>query len=437
MTINPPGIVNDPKVRNQMSWSSDRLSVPNRAVNQDPIAAPVITNQAAIQSPVTVGSSLTTNQRSTLEAVRDRLLDIQSQEKSTPTVGETLNFNRSDTEDYPSFDEIYGQPVNQSDIMRDQLRLHQQEIDATNAVYDQMLNQARLEGQGRLGNQRAISARGGLLGSDFSAAQTDRVQNYNTDVNRGIQNERLAAIGAIMGNVRQSVVSQMAEKRAARQQGAENYLQWLSSSQDRRENNLNQLASDFMAQGINPNDLDESELSEIAREAGTSARDLLARYARQTMGGGGEGFTLSPGETRFDAAGNVVAEGGKKPGTIYSTSDGLVQVDAEGNAKKVYSTTKSSSGGSSGFKSGSLSLSNEELNGFSSELEKSRGSDGYANTSYYMENLKNFTQSGGLLVDFLKKFDPDLYLNPSDPTIPAAIRGQMKEDGNGLTFDSF
>ena len=84
-----------------------------------------------------------------------------------------------------------------------------------------MLNQARLEGQGRLGSTRAISARSGLLGSDFGSAQKEKILWYNSDVNSGIQAERSAKIGTILGRVRQSVLDEIKLKNDARQQGRE------------------------------------------------------------------------------------------------------------------------------------------------------------------------------------------------------------------------
>lgn len=377
---------------------------------------------------------------SQLEAVKQRALQLKANETvSEPTVGQTLSFSPGTYDPYPSYESIYGPEPDQKQIMRDQLRLYQTEIDATNQIYDQLLNQARLEGQGRIGSQRAISARGGILGSDFSVAQKQKVQDYNTGIERGIQSERLAAIGAIMGNVRSSVRDEMEAKRTARQQGAENYLAYLSASGERKENNLSLLAQDFVAQGVDPNELDPQELGAIAKEAGTTTKDLLARYSRELASQApaeDKRYTLSAGERLVDGQGNLIAEGGNKPGTIYSTSNGLVRIDDQGNAQLVYSVPKSSGGGSgAAITSGSLSVSKDELSEFSKELESSRGEDGYANTAYYMENLNSFVQNGGLIADFIKEFDPDNYLNPNDPTIPPAVKNAMKSTSFGFSFE--
>jgi len=162
---------------------------------------------------------------------------------------------------------------------RNQLALHQAEIDATNQVFDQLLNEARLQGQGRLGSQRASAARGGLLGSDFAGSQKNKVEGFNNDINRGIGAERSAAIGAIMGNVRSSVQTEIRDKREARQAGATEYLNFLTRSDERRDNNAALFANDFLSQGQNPADFTDEELTEMLQGSGVSKADLIRNYS--------------------------------------------------------------------------------------------------------------------------------------------------------------
>lgn len=249
--------------------------------------------------------------------------------------------------------------IDERQIQRNQLDLFQAEIDAVNQAFDQELAQARLEGQGRLGSQRAIAARGGLLGSDFAGAQKERVQNFNTEIRRGIEAERAAKIGSILGTARENAAAEIRAKRLARQQGAQSYLSYLTNQQQVREQNLDRVAQAFIEQGIDPSALDENELAAIASESSTNVPDLLARYGRilassQTQG---DQFTLSEGERRFDSQGNLIAEGPASEaagGKIFSTSRGLVRVNPEtGEAELVFD-----SGGGSG--SGSVSFTNSE-----------------------------------------------------------------------------
>ena len=263
-----------------------------------------------------------------LNRIQGEAMNIQSlldqRRAGEQTVGESLAGIGDGLNQFPSFNEIYGEPANEQDVMRNQMRLFQSEIDATNQIYDQMLNQARLEGTGRLGSQRAMSARGGLLGSDFAGAQKATVQDFNTGIERGIQAERAAAIGAIMGNVRSSVQQQLAEKRQARQQGAENYLNWLANSEQRRNQNASLIAQDLLLQGIDPTTLSEEELTSITGEAGVQSGEVQRMYRQMAAQQALEEAELAEEAAQADA------------GTVFSTSRGLVRVDGQGNASLIF-----------------------------------------------------------------------------------------------------
>jgi len=321
------------------------------------------------------------------------------------TVGDS--FGDIDFETGKTFEEIYGTEPDEDALYKKQLKMYQAEIDATNKIYDQMLNEARLEGQGRLGSTRAISARSGLLGSDFGAAQKEKTLGYNSDVNQGIQAERSAKIGTIMGRVRQSVLDEVKLKNEARQQGAENYIAYIASSATRKENNLNKAAQAFLLNGIDPTTLDPAELEEIAKEGGLTPSGIVTQYrlmkqeedAASAKAEREGQFNLSEGQARYDADGNVIAARGKTyaPGT----------------------------GSSGGFSSGGFSATSDEVGEVTRTLDQQRGADNYTNTEVYLNFLQQAVDGGALPQDFIKKFPPDLYLNPEDPSVPAYVKQDM------------
>lgn len=282
--------------------------------------------------------------------VLSRLNTLKSErDAGEPTIGQS--FSSPEFQPGMSFEEIYGEEPDEEAVRRNTLKLFQGQIDATNQVYDQLLNEARMEGQGRLGSQRAMAARGGLLGSDFGASQKQKVQNFNTDVNRAIQAERTAKIGQIMGTVRSAVTAELAEKRAARQQGAENYLSYLKTEAERKQGNVNLAATALLTQGIDPTELDENELGAIALEAGTTPQNIIAAYqVAKKAGSDSDQFTLSEGEQRYDADGNLIATGPEDTGswTVYSTSAGLVRVNPQTGETQQLTNTGSGGGSSSG-----------------------------------------------------------------------------------------
>lgn len=313
---------------------------------------------------------------------------------------------------------------------RDQLRLHQAEIDATNQIYDEQLRVARLEGEGRIGSTRAIGARGGILGSDFAGAQKAGQQSANTAEQRAIGAERSAKIGSIMGRVRSSVLAQMEEKRAAYTLGADALLANISGQSKAKEANVNQFAGDLIAQGFDIADLDEEELKAFASEAGVTTQDLIAGYARAQASQQkeeGDPFTLKEGEQRFDAEGNLVASGKDKKVVL---KEGDVVLDAEGNVVRKVAKTKAPGVGGTGknLTSGSLNLSAEDVGDGAQQLESSRGSDGYVDSQLYADMLSFFADQGGLVQDFVKTYPADLYLNPDDPTVKEFVKTELQRD---------
>lgn len=238
--------------------------------------------------------------------------------------------------------------------IRDQLKLHQAEIDATNQIFDQQLDQARVEGLGRLGSQRATSARSGVLGSDFGAAQKEKVLGFNKDIARGLQAERVAAIGSIMSRVRSSAQAELTEKREARAQGAQEYLDFLARGDERKANNTNQIVGDLIAQGVNPNEMDEKELKTILEGSSVSVNDVIAGYAQAKFAQeeGQEGnefgfmsttggiFRTDPktGEAKFIAAGG--GGGGTTGGSGSTLPEGAREIPAEDSAPEGWNVER-------------------------------------------------------------------------------------------------
>jgi hypothetical protein len=150
--------------------------------------------------------------------------------------------------------------IDQNQIYNNQMRMFQAEIDAVNQLYGNMLTQAQREGTGRLGSTTAMSARAGTLGSDFGMAQHEQTAGFNREIEGGIRAENAARIQAIMGNVRSSVAREMAEKRAAKEAGAQNYLEFLRHSSERRTSRSQQLAQTILMQDQDPETLNWDEI---------------------------------------------------------------------------------------------------------------------------------------------------------------------------------
>jgi len=361
-----------------------------------------------------------------LSGLQSQLARLQAQQ--TASQDSTPSFVSSSFDQGTNIDPFEEQR-NQREAQRNQLRLHQAEIDATNIIFDEQLAQARLQGEGRLGSTRAMGARGGILGSDFSASQKQGQITANNSQQRAIQAERQAKIGNIMGSVRSSVLADMEDRREAYTLGADALLANLAGEKGRKQNNIRQFALAMLAQGIDITDLEEDELSEIAKEAGVSANDLTSGFfsAQASQAGEeGESFTLKAGEQRFDSEGNLVAEVAGKPTVL---KEGDVVLDAEGNVVRTIARTTATGGGKGGgLTSGSLNLTGGDISEGVQQLESSRGADGYADTQTYADMLSLFAEQGGRVQDFIKEYPADLYLNPEDDTVKNFIKTEMQSD---------
>jgi hypothetical protein len=263
--------------------------------------------------------------------VGDSLAGIQTEEAAQGT------FTPGGFEQYAESDP-FDEDAARRQATRNQLRLYQAEIDATNRIYDEQLNQARLAQTGRLGSQRSVAARGGLLGSSFGSAQKEKVTQYGVGIERGIQAERAAKIGNIMGNVRQSVVDEMAERREAYQLGADAVIANIAGRSARKQENINQFAGDLIAQGFDITDLSDEELQQFATEAGVTTNDLVSGYARAKASLSTEEKTeiLKPGEQWVDSQGNVIASGANEPIVM---KEGDTIVDENGNVIRKFAKT--------------------------------------------------------------------------------------------------
>ncbi|RMD52370.1 hypothetical protein D6827_00135, partial [Candidatus Parcubacteria bacterium] len=85
----------------------------------------------------------------------------------------------------------------ESEIYQEKLDRMQSQIDAINSYYNSLIQQAQKEGEGRLGSARALQSVSGTRFSPRGEAQTQAVENYNSQVIAGIQAQKNAAIQAL------------------------------------------------------------------------------------------------------------------------------------------------------------------------------------------------------------------------------------------------
>lgn len=200
----------------------------------------------------------------------------------------------------------------EGDIRSRQLSLFQKEIDATNAIYADQLASAAIEGRGRLGSTRAKSAREGVLGSDFGEANKEATVGFNRTIETGIQNEKQGKIASILGKANESASAEIQAKRAAQKEGLDQYLQFLGTKNERKDQYKNDLAKTFLEQGIAPDEVDPKELNKIAKNYGLKTNDIITTYQSQKKAADDakaeadakarkeNSFNLSEGQSRYE-----------------------------------------------------------------------------------------------------------------------------------------
>ena len=209
---------------------------------------------------------------------------ISSSNPTSPTIGQIVG--QYETPEERAYREQYGEQLRAESqttpdlnkIRQDTLARYQAEIDAINSSYATKKAAERIQGQGRLGSAGAIQARRGLLGSDFGAAQTDTINQYNAELIDAIEQERLAKVSSIMSEASRYSQEEYDKKLEAKRLGAENYLKFIGESATRRQNNTAKMAAYLYQQG-NYDILTPAELKQIADNLGVSVDTLKAVYA--------------------------------------------------------------------------------------------------------------------------------------------------------------
>lgn len=223
------------------------------------------------------------------------------------------------------------QDTNYENIMRDTLRQFQGEIDATNQVYADKLRIAGIQGQNRLGQQRAENFNAGAVNSSFGNAAQDRTQSYNNDVEAGIQAQKLQSLAQIESQARELGNKYYEQKKAAKESGLAGYLENIKSAGAQKEAIATDIATNMLNAGLTVDEISPAKLEKIAKDAGVPLQQIKTTFkamkdamdaaaAEAALKGQ---FDLSEGQARYDATGKMIASRAKtyapKSGSVSSS----------------------------------------------------------------------------------------------------------------------
>ena len=198
-------------------------------------------------------------------------------------------------------------PVDESTIRSQTLASFQAEIDAQNSLFADKLASAKVTGADRLGSSRAIQSRRGLLGSDFGSAQTEKVNDLNTGIYSSIDNERNASIQRILTQARTDATAEIKAKTDAKKAGLDEYIKNLSEASVRKGKRADSIAQLIFSEGRTVDDLTSEDLDELQSQG--ISKEALKSSFNSIKSDPDKGFILGKGQTKFDDAGNVIAQG--------------------------------------------------------------------------------------------------------------------------------
>lgn len=171
--------------------------------------------------------------------------------------------------------------VDEGALRTQKLSQLQDRINTINQIYDQQLGKARVEGQGRIGSNTAISAARGLTGSMRGQTLGENVLDYNRQIDAGINAERNTAIQAVKGLADQYAVEEAARRRQALESGAKDYIAYIRDQEKEKQTGITTIAAALYAQGIDPTTMTEAELTEATKKLkGISNADILSAYQK-------------------------------------------------------------------------------------------------------------------------------------------------------------
>lgn len=312
-------------------------------------------------------------------------------------------------------------------------------LTAIDQTYAQMTKDRMTVNANNLGRTRATTARSGTLGSDFGNADMANQESRNAEALKIIENEKLSKIAAIMNDVAVDTESRAQAELDRIDANSEDRINFLKDLSTKAEA---QIAA-FAAAGGNIEDLSDDEYNSLLENSGLTPEQFKAKVVlnqpkqdvlySEVVGNKYIQARRNPmtGKVTSDTIelGFTVPQGYKvqknDDGSLMFMPDKIDPTKPLGSQVLYYNPTGAGGGKGKTKKSGNLSYSDQDVSSGVKTLNSVRGTDNFVYTPTYIDMLKNWQEGGGRAEDFFKEFDPRIYLNPNDPTIPAYIKAKL------------
>lgn len=303
--------------------------------------------------------------------------DQYKPEDTTPTVSDLkksgINFvPRTD----PYLDELKTgaeKTIDPEAIRKQEMDAIQEQIKAIKAIYANEMVKVRKEGQGRLGQQGALNARSGLIGSDYGQANREKVIGFNNEIEGNVSAREQAEISALFSKAQDRASERLKLELAQKKMDRDEYLR----QKDKFTADARADLATYAQSGISFDNLDEATkkllgeqtgygeaIGEIYKKLGQQTKKTVelngALYEQQSDGsyklvaGGSSAksaapIEVSPGASLYDPnTGKFIGTAPMKPEgnkpTVQEVGNTLLQYDSDTNTwKPVFQGQSSSS----------------------------------------------------------------------------------------------
>jgi hypothetical protein len=164
---------------------------------------------------------------------------------------------------------------------QNQLKNYQAQIDSINAMYADRINQARIQGQGRIESRQFAQGRSGQIGSGVGEAGVNAVQDANTQVENSIRAEQSAAIQDVYARVRKGADESLAAKTLAKQAGADKLLEYLNNVPGEKKKATSGAVAELLARGVDITNMTPEEIKSYTSGLGISEEQLSSEFKAQ------------------------------------------------------------------------------------------------------------------------------------------------------------
>lgn len=172
------------------------------------------------------------------------------------------------------YDSLPKGPVDENAIRETVRQQMQGQIDATNALYDNLRTQQSGANDAQYKRVRALNVSAGLTGSDFASANAGNAEEKGNAALAAIEQQRAAAVSTVLGNIDTRAQAEIDKKTADAKTNAKDYVDFLQQRQTGAREDLKTLAQS----GVALEAMDPATYDKLLKQTGYDAFTLKTVY---------------------------------------------------------------------------------------------------------------------------------------------------------------